>query len=327
MKKLVSIVLIISLFMLSLNAVSAISTSMNDSYLSGETIISEVSGNILQPIATSNVEFRRGHILVPLDYGIGKLGERHFLWANAPLTAGNYTMIIRDVTTTVSGQIKEIDYEKNFSVEENLTDYSIKPGIISTETDFEIKIQLNLDNNLEISTGLIEGNNSLLLKPGENALKVSISEINKTGLYNLSVGKYTVPAYIRINKSSGNAGGITGVNLTNLTIISEENLSTEDKEAIDKERAKYYCYEFPGKTCKADETCSGQIITSLDGACCVNGDCAATSGGGGSLAWIGWLLAAIVVIVIIYIWMRYRKVKAEKNPLEKKILSFEKKIP
>jgi hypothetical protein len=47
----------------------------------------------------------------------------------------------------------------------------------------------------------------------------------------------------------------------------------------------------------------------------------------GSTAWVGYLLGAIVVVGGAIIWLRYKRIKAEKNPIEKKINSFEKKIP
>lgn len=327
MRKAVLIAAILSVFIFSMQAVCAVSTEMKDNYLAGETIITEVSGNILQAIAAQNVEFRRGHILVPLDYGVSKLGEKHFLWANAPLAAGDYTLIIKDISTTVAGQMKDIDYQRNFSVESNLSNYSVKPGIMLTSSNFEINVQLNVDNNAEVDVQFgEEEEQTKVLKPGENVLKFSIAGVENESLVNLTIGMYSIPVYVRLNSSVRVPVDGISLNLTNLTDVDESDLSDEERSAIDKERAKYYCYEFPGKICKADETCSGQTITSLDGACCVNGDCGAEESGG-SLAWIGWLLAAVVVILAIYIWIRYKKVKTDKNPLQKKVISLEKKIP
>ena len=308
--------------------VFAISSNMKDSYLPGETIVIKISGNILEPISSGNVEFRRGHILVPFDYDLKKLGEDYYLWAIAPESQINYTLTIKEISTYVSGKVQKIDYVKNFSILGNLSDYSIKPGFVLDDKDFEIKMQLNEDINKPIDLKFIE-EREVVLKPGENIVKFSISEINETGLYNLTIGKYILPAYLKINKSvSKIVENITIGNLTNVSLaeIDVENLSEQEKEAVNVERAKYHCYEFPGKICTADQTCSGETIVSMDGACCL-GDCGAKTAEGGSSAWIGYLIAAIVIIAGIFIWIRYKKIKAEKNPLEKKILSLEKKIP
>jgi hypothetical protein len=315
------------LLVLVMQSVFAISTNLNSSYLQGETAISEISGNILEPITASDVEFKRGHVLVPFDYDLDKIGEKYYIWFITPESEMNYTLIIKNITTTVSGQIKQINYEKNFTVLGNLSDYWVKPGFISTERDFEIKAQLNEDNDKSIIIKLIEESN-FTLKPGKNTIKFSISEINETKTISLIVGKYTIPAYIKINKTK-TAGGIINPNLLNLTNISEtdfEELPAEEQKAINKERAKYNCSEYPGSICAADEICSGETIVSADGPCCVGiGAVCAKEEAGSSMAWIGYLLGAIVIIGGIFLWIRYRKVKAEKNPIEKKVQLLEKK--
>lgn len=328
MKREMHSALLITMVICSLSLVSAISTNLEDSYAPGETIITEILGNILEPITNANVELRREHILVPFDYEVKKLGDKYYLWMTSPTQQINYTLKIKDITTYVSGNIRKIDYEKNFSVSGNLSDYSIKPGVILAEKDFEIKVQLNEDNEKSIALKFIE-EKTFVLKPGENIIKFSITGINESGLFNLSLGKYNVPVYIKANKTAAlffnltnKTGGTEEVDLINAT---SEN--PEEQEAINRERMKYHCYEFPGKICGANQVCSGETIVSLDGSCCVNGDCAAEASGGGSSAWIGYLIAAIVVIAGVFIWMRYIKVKKEENPLIKRIHSLDKRIP
>ncbi len=309
----------------SIEGVFAISTTMEDLYDQGETIITEISGNILEPISASNVEFRRGHIIVPFDFEIKKLGEKYYLWAITPESEMNYTLMIKDITTFVSGKVQKIDYEKNFSVSGNLSDYSVKPGFVSADKDFEVEVRLNEDNEKQIDVEFF-GEISLTLKPGTNIVNFYIYDINETGLFNVTIGRYVLPAYITFNETGWKDSYKPSLNLTNLTGV-DENRTLEQEEAVNQERAKYHCYEFPGRICTADETCSGQSIVSLDGPCCVNGECKSKTEEGGSSAWIGYLIAAVVIILGIFIWLRYKKVKAEKNPLAQKIISIEKKMP
>ena len=326
MKKTIYVVLVLIALVFSLGSTSAISTSIKDSYSPGETIITEISGNILSSISSSNVELeRKGHIPVPIDFEVKKLGENYYLWFIAPELSDNYTLMIKDITTVVSGKVQEIDYEKNFSISGNLTDYSVKPGFVSTNDTFVVKIQFNEDYDKNIELNFL-GESNLTLKPGENTLMFSISRINESGLFNLGIGKYNLPVYVYVDKKTVVATGENAseiVDLTNLT--STRNLTSEEEEAINQERLKYHCSVF-GDICNADETCSGEIKISLDGQCCVNGECVSKTSEGGSSAWIGYLIAAIVIIAGIFIWIRYRKIKAEKNPI-KKILSSGRKTP
>ncbi len=85
----------------------------------------------------------------------------------------------------------------------------------------------------------------------------------------------------------------------------------------------FYCDELAGKICKSGETCSAETVSSLNGACC-RGNCAAESGE--SRSWIGYLIAAFVVIGAIFIYYRYKKVKPEASPLAKRALNFERKL-
>ena len=320
-------VLVLMTLVFFLGSVSAISTSIKDLYSPGETVITEISGGILEPIVPNDIELKqRAHIGFAFDFDVKKIGENYYLWFNAPEVADNYTLIINDIITYVSGKVKEIDYEKNFSVSGNLTDYSVKPGFVSTNKSFQVKVQLNEDYNKQIDLKFLEETNTTL-KPGENTLDFSISGINESGLFNLSVGKYNLPVYVQAGKKTfvlvvGNKTEV--IDLTNIT--ASRNLTSEEEEAINQERLKYHCSEFPGKICNADESCSGESIVSLDGQCCVNGDCVSKTSEGGSSAWIGYLIAAIVILAGIFIWIRYRKIKAEKNPI-KKILSPERKAP
>jgi hypothetical protein len=56
----------------------------------------------------------------------------------------------------------------------------------------------------------------------------------------------------------------------------------------------------------------------------VNGDCIAPSEGG-SYAWVGYVIGAIVLVGIVFLIIKYRKVKAAGNPLQKKVEAIEKK--
>jgi len=335
MRRAIFAVLVLMTLVFFLGSVSAISTSIKDSYSPGETIITEISGDIRGSITSSNVKLERisnisgSPIFVPRYFELKKLGESYYLWFDAPEPAENYTLTIKNITTVVSGKVQEIKYQRNFSVSGNLTDYSVSPGFISTNKSFQINAKLNEDYDKQIDLEFLKKTKTTL-KPGENTLEFSISGINQSGLLNLSVGKYTLPIYVQVGKKTGvsNVSNATEINEpTNAT--STENVTSEEEEIVNEEAPTLYCSEYPGKKCNANETCSGgEEKKSLDSlSCCVSpGDCVLKKTGAGS-AWIGYLIAAIIIIVIIFIWIRYKRVKAEKNPVIQKAMLADKKVP
>lgn len=183
------------IFIFLIGLVNAISTNLKQTYEQGETIITEISGNILNSIDSNNVEFRRGHVLIPLEYDFKKLGNKYFLWATAPQNENNYSLVIKDIITNIAGRTEEIDFEQNFSVSGNLTDYFIIPGFIIAKEDFSVDIELNNDFEKTINVDF-PSLREIILKPGKNKIDFSIVDVNETKLFQIAIGKYSFLAYI-----------------------------------------------------------------------------------------------------------------------------------
>ncbi|MGV8142902.1 MAG: hypothetical protein ACP5NS_04715 [Candidatus Pacearchaeota archaeon] len=85
--------------------------------------------------------------------------------------------------------------------------------------------------------------------------------------------------------------------------------------------SEYYCSELSGVFCTANEVCSSDPIQSLDGLCCT-GTCSIEEES--SFGWIGYLSIAVVLSILIFMYLRYRKtaIPVSKpgiiNPLAKK---------
>tara|TARA_Y100000310_G_scaffold342955_1_gene448443 strand:- start:416 stop:1651 length:1236 start_codon:yes stop_codon:yes gene_type:complete len=394
--------------MLLIPGVYSISTDLRETYQPGETMITEIKGNFLEPLTAENVEFRRGHVVVPFEYDLGRLSDKYFLWAIMPRKENNYSLVLKDVVTTVEGRVEEIDYEQNFSTVGELVDYSVKPGFKLVQESFTIEVELNEDVSREIELGF-QYEWRYNLKPGKNLLPFDLTEVKRTELYNLLIGKYTLPVYVlkkedvrnlvslpklrfnpRIIESVVLVGGEPefypfqiinsgeeGVDLSfefdeelflldweddfqlGVGEIADFNLSlkgdlegefnesiyvrtgehrinlpiiirfTEDKDEVstpylegDLNEDLYYCSELDGTVCSADESCDKDGISSLDGACCL-GTCVEKEGG--SLAWIGWLIGAIVLIGGLIVWAKYRKSKVggRGKVVEKRVKKIE----
>lgn len=187
------IVVILSLVIFT-SCVSAISTNLKAEYMKGETMIVEISGNILSSIGKEQVEFRRGHVAVPFDYDLKKLGDKYFLWAITRENEEDYTLVIKDITTTVSGKLTTLDFQQNFSVSNVSASYSVKPGFISAKEDFKLEIQLNEDIDKTIASDFPE-EREIVLKPGKNYVAFPLKE-DVNGLIMIKVGDYSLPALI-----------------------------------------------------------------------------------------------------------------------------------
>jgi hypothetical protein len=87
--------------------------------------------------------------------------------------------------------------------------------------------------------------------------------------------------------------------------------TNNESEITNSSKPEYYCSELGGKFCSASEICSMQTIQSLDGTCCV-GSCNVQKTS--SSNWIVYTLSIVVLIIIIFFYMRYKKTKiTEKN--------------
>ena len=190
MKKIGSLLLL--LFLIS--SVSAISTDMKEIYNQGETLIVEILGNILQPIDKEDVEIFRGHVQVPIDYDVKRVGDNYYFYGIAPLDENNYTLKINDIFTTVNGVEERIDFEQNFTTSNEISPYSIKPGFAIFEESFEFILTLNEDLDRTISVDFPEPS-EVILNPGENELEINSIE-NETGFRLINIGDYSVPIFI-----------------------------------------------------------------------------------------------------------------------------------
>ena len=208
MRKAGVLFLIILLF---INGVYALSVDMQQTYKARETVVTKISGNVLSPINSDMLVLKRGYVVIPMEYDVKKLGNDYYIWFVTPQNAGNYTLWINDVYTTISGVSQKIDFTQNFTIENGTSDYYIKPGFILSSKDFSITSVLMEDVSKQISVDFPESKD-LNLEPGENKFAFSISKIDYTGVYTMNFGKYKLPMYILTNKTAPE-----GTNLTNKT--------------------------------------------------------------------------------------------------------------
>mgnify|MGYP000138508811 CR=1 FL=1 len=179
---------------------SAISTDMKSIYQPGETMIIEIQGNILESIDKSQVELKRLNVQVPWEYDVKRLNNKYFLYGSVPKNENNYTLYIKDISTTENGIVKSTDFNQTFEVSGQVIEYSINPGFAILTDKSTFIITSNSDSEQTITISLLE-EKEFILQPGQNTLEIKSSELNN-GLNYVQIGIYNVP--ILVNKGAAN---------------------------------------------------------------------------------------------------------------------------
>src|SRR3989339_662967 len=218
MKKMV-ISLILALILLP--NILGVSFEMNEEFKQGETLIAKISGNFLTPILKENINFYRGHTRVAVNYDLTKID----------------------------------DIVKNFTVTEDIADFSITPGFIIATDTFEVTLQNLLDapstinikiekTQEETSQGFFASlfgtttetqDYSISLKSGEiRRVKFNVNNITASALHTITFSstnlKYELPVYVyATNKTTAsNENQITRFGIE--PIIMEISMTTNSNK-------------------------------------------------------------------------------------------------
>ncbi len=184
----------LTILLIFLPIVQAITTNMAQTYQPGETMIIKIQGNILQPITPENVLFKRAHVPIAVIYDVKRLGSDYYLYAQMPLQSNNYSLFIGNIATTVNGVATQIDFDQPFSVSGNITDYSINPGLAVVTDSLILNAILNLDQPTTINIDFPEAQ-TFTLQPGINTITLSTSNV-APGIHQATIGRYTIPIQV-----------------------------------------------------------------------------------------------------------------------------------
>ena len=168
------LLLTFSLFLLfPLISSAEIQFSKNSSdFNQGETIIAKVSGNFLEPVTTSNVFFYRGNVQIPIVYDVGKAGNDFYIYAiTTGKNSGNYSISLEGVEYMNGPSVSNTNIIKNFTINQNSSDFSVNPGFINNEGDFSLEVQNLKESQITIninSPGSIQSQDSINLISGDS---------------------------------------------------------------------------------------------------------------------------------------------------------------
>ena len=158
--------------------------------------MAKVSGNFIESILKENIFLYRGHIRVPLELEIAEINDDFYIYAQLLGKApNNYSIKIENVKYMRLGQVIEEDLVKNFSITQDIADFSIEPGFVITNEDFSIEVQ-NLQE-YDIIIEVKDPETSVDLREGEteeiNFNIEDITEIIELSTENL---KYEIPVSV-----------------------------------------------------------------------------------------------------------------------------------
>jgi hypothetical protein len=190
------LLLILLLVFFLINVSAEIVVELKESYSPRETIIASVDGDVLSTISSSQINLKRdGHIDVAFEHGIIKINGRYYLWLNAPTLTGNYSLVLKNVVTTVNGFVQQIEYRRNLIVSGENINFSIKPGVVVTSSYFEIDAFVYDSKVNEVEVSFPE-TRTVSLNPGKNKIGFSISNVKGSEFVMIKIGEYMVPALI-----------------------------------------------------------------------------------------------------------------------------------
>ncbi len=107
-----------------------------------------------------------------------------------------------------------------------------------------------------------------------------------------------------------------------IELSSTENGNVSNQSAV----FQYYCAELGGSACNGSMTCSGQLKSALDGTCCI-GVCKTDVEKNSSNAWIGYALGLIALLIIGFVFIRYKRTKPEGLVVKESESKEKRRIP
>jgi hypothetical protein len=155
MKKVVMLSVFTLSFILLVSLVSAVEFDMESEYKQGEALLAKLTGQFSSPPLKENIEFFRGHVRVAFDHEVAKIGESYYIFAS--LTGKqpqNYSIVIDEVEYREAGKTTDEPLTKNFTITENVSDFSINKGFISTNEDFSITLDNLQDTSIDIELNI-----------------------------------------------------------------------------------------------------------------------------------------------------------------------------
>lgn len=228
MKKELTILMLL-LFLLPL--VSAVNLNLKSSFQPGETLLGTLEGNFLFQLNQENFYFYSDREQIPLIFDVAKIQNKYYFYALLPAEERNYTLLIKNVKYFENAKEMTGNFEKNFTVLGNVSDFSVYPGFLIIRNESFLTLE-SLNQPLIVSAKFLNSSQSVQV-PIADKKKVyfSASEKNFT-LTEIELSspatKYLIPAAIISSAVSSEY---------------ESNVAETEKFRFNKEEYNFSVYE------------------------------------------------------------------------------------
>ena len=129
--------------------ISAVDVELKTVYNQGETLVAKISGNFVDQPTTNNIAFYRGHVKIPMVFGLEKIEDDFYVYALLlDKSEGEYSLRIDGVKYYRATEIVEEEIIQNFSISGQITAFSVNPGFIVTGEDFSVNIKNLQDSRI-----------------------------------------------------------------------------------------------------------------------------------------------------------------------------------
>lgn len=146
------------LALLILPAISAVQVDMKSNLSQDETLIASVSGNFLEKVQAENILLYREHVRVSFIPYVDEIGDKFYVYGQLEgKSSGNYSLRIEGASYFESGETKNDDVIRNFTIADNQAEFLINPGFLETSGNFSISIQNLKDVTITISSYIRNG--------------------------------------------------------------------------------------------------------------------------------------------------------------------------
>ena len=189
------------LMFLTISTISAIEFNLDSEYPQGSSILATISGSFQETITEQDIEFFRGHVRVPIDFNLEKIGDNYYLYASlVNKDPNNYSVVINEVEFLEGAKVVEENITRNFTITEEITDFSISKGVVITEDEFSITVQNLQSQRINITSNFLEEKTTELFSGEIAELKFSVEDVPLLEIQNLKLTSrntsYEIPIYV-----------------------------------------------------------------------------------------------------------------------------------
>lgn len=302
-KKLVIILFLLLIFPI----VSAVEFDMKTNFSQGETFIAKISGDFAKPLTSQDISFYRRHMQTSIIPKVVKMNEEFYIYAFLlEKVPDNYSIAI-------AGE------SQNFTITDDIADFSVDTGFVVIDKDFFIEVK-NLQNyKITISSKFLDEEESIILSAKETKkIEFFVADIEKTSLeiVELSAANltYLIPTYIFVAEETSNEPEQNQTSENETSEFNPVKIIIPESENITSVSTTKTCEEMTGKICGQGEKCIGDSAYAKDGVCCLGACDEIESDTGWKL--IGWGVFIFIILVIWFVWRKYKRVKSKIDLLK-----------